>query len=454
MNDDILCLRFLNTHIAPVIVILGIIGNILSIIVLRNRRMKSPVSIYLISLSVFDILLLVCAIVLFFEYPFAEDNDNDDVDSSSFALTMHNSSTDDYLNTFNKQVHNQTDTVHHSKIMPNITTAHRIYALIQAHLIYPIALTAQTAAIWITVSLTVERYIAGCYPLHANVLSSIPKSRLVVCCCILCAIVYNLPRWFEMTTHQPMNATELLKQTSNFSQYSTQYNWHSIFRLVYYTWGYILVMFLLPLIALLVMNIRLMYALRRSDFAICKTSHSTQYLDTPRGSTNALVDVHTNIYAKTSTTSNKSINKSFPIRFQQSDHCKSCKTLRTTMTPPYGPTRLAIQADKSITRMIIVVVGVFIACQLPALVFNIYFGIVSPKVLPYGWCALSELRNFLVVVNSSVNFIVYCVMGAKFRRSFIHVITPCWEIKLTKNTVQKAATVRLMTLRSDATELQ
>ncbi|CAH8490451.1 unnamed protein product [Schistosoma rodhaini] len=439
MNDDILCLRFLNTHIAPFIVILGIIGNVLSIIVLRNRRMKSPVSIYLISLSVFDILLLVCAVVLFFEYPFAEE------ENSSFLPYMQNSSTEDYFSTLNKLVNK---TIDHTKIN-NITTAHRIYALIQAHFIYPIALTAQTSAIWITVSLTVERYIAGCYPLHANVLSSVPKSRLVVCCCMICAIVYNIPRWFEITT-QSVNITE-----SNLSQYSIQYDWHSIFRLVYYTWGYILVMFLLPLIALLVMNIRLMYALRRSDFALCKPLQSTQYLNTPHSSTNTIVDVNSNIYTKTSTISNKSITKPFLIRFQRSDHCKSCKSLKTPLTL-YGPTRLAIQADKSITRMIIVVVGVFIACQLPALIFNIYFGIVSPKVLPYGWCALSELRNFLVVVNSSVNFIVYCVMGAKFRRSFIHVITPCWEIKLantTNNNNTRKPTVRLITLRSDVTEL-
>ncbi|VDO53401.1 unnamed protein product [Schistosoma margrebowiei] len=444
MRNLLLCLRFLNTHIAPFIVILGIIGNVLSIIVLRNRRMKSPVSIYLISLSVFDILLLVCAVVLFFEYPFAEE------DNSSFLLSMHNSSTEDHFNTLNKLGNNIT---HYTKIN-NITTAHRIYALIQAHFIYPIALTAQTSAIWITVSLTVERYIAGCYPLHANVLSSVPKSRLVVCCCMICAIVYNIPRWFEITT-QSINTTELIKE-SNISQYSIQYDWHSIFRLVYYTWGYILVMFLLPLIALLVMNIRLMYALRRSDFAICKTLHSTQYIDNPHNNINTIVDMNSNIYAKNSTISNKSITKQFPIRFQRSDHCKSCKSLKTPFTL-YGPTRLAIQADKSITRMIIVVVGVFIACQLPALIFNIYFGIVSPKILPYGWCALSELRNFLVVVNSSVNFIVYCVMGAKFRRSFIHVITPCWEIKLTNNNNTnntRKPTVRLITLRSDVTELQ
>ncbi|TNN14874.1 FMRFamide receptor [Schistosoma japonicum] len=405
--------------------------------------MKSPVSIYLISLSAFDILLLVCAFVLFFEYPFVED------DITSLQLSTYNLSNEEQFNILTRSEYNQNDD---NKTISSINTGHRIYALIQAHLVYPIALTAQTAAIWITVSLTVERYIAGCYPLHANVLSSVPKSRLVVCCCIICAIVYNIPRWFEITTNQPVNTTELTKEP-NFSQWPPQYEWHSLFRLVYYTWGYILVMFLLPLIALLVMNIRLMYALRRSDFAICNASHSIQYLDTPRGSTNALVNSNSNLYSKTSTSSRKSIIKQLPIRFQRSDHCKSCKSLKNPFTS-YGPTRLAIQADKSITRMIIVVVGVFIACQLPALVFNIYFGIVSPKVLPHGWCALSELRNFLVVVNSSVNFIVYCVMGAKFRRSFVHVITPCWETKLTSNIINThKGTVRLIALRSDATEL-
>ncbi|CAH8476700.1 unnamed protein product [Heterobilharzia americana] len=327
MNDDILCLRFLNTHVAPVIVILGIIGNILSIIVLRSRRMKSPVSIYLISLSVFDILLLVCAVVLFFEYPFADD------DSSLFPLLANNSMDSINYDTVNENSENTTSDVNmyeqlavrsanDDKIISNITTAHRIYSLIQAHVVYPVALTAQTAAIWITVSLTVERYIAGCYPLHAHLLSSVPKSRLVVCCCMICAVVYNIPRWFEITTSQPVNSTELSKEP-NFSQWSQQYDWHSLFRLVYYTWGYILVMFLLPLIALLVMNIRLMYALRRSDFAVHKSSQSTPYIVTSHGnesgSRNQLISCSSSFYPKTSTLSRKSSTKQFPIRFQRSD---------------------------------------------------------------------------------------------------------------------------------------
>ncbi|CAH8469133.1 unnamed protein product [Heterobilharzia americana] len=354
--------------------------------------MKSPVSIYLISLSVFDILLLVCAVVLFFEYPFADD------DSSLFPLLANNSMDSINYDTVNENSENTTSDVNmyeqlavrsanDDKIISNITTAHRIYSLIQAHVVYPVALTAQTAAIWIT-------------------------SRLVVCCCMICAVVYNIPRWFEITTSQPVNSTELSKEP-NFSQWSQQYDWHSLFRLVYYTWGYILVMFLLPLIALLVMNIRLMYALRRSDFAVHKSSQSTPYIVTSHGnesgSRNQLISCSSSFYPKTSTLSRKSSTKQFPIRFQRSD-------------------------------------------QSPSTGINIYFGIVSPKVLPHGWCALSELRNFLVVVNSSVNFIVYCVMGAKFRRSFIHVITPCWEIKLTNNNTQKTV-VRLINLRSEGNEI-
>ncbi|VDQ12540.1 unnamed protein product [Trichobilharzia regenti] len=359
------------------------------------------------SLSVFDILLLACAIVLFLEDPFADDisppslplSVNDSIDNKQGNISEVNNNAYKQLTDKHTDVHN---------ITSNISTAHRIYSILKGHFVYPIALTAQTAAIWITVSLTVERYIAGCYPLHANLLSSVPKSRLVVCCCMICAVVYNIPRWFEASDNQSINTSDTPVE-DNSSSRQQRYDWHALFRLVYYTWGYILVMFLLPFIALLVMNIRLMYALRRSDFAVHKNSHPTHYI---RNSLN-----------------------------------------------PYGPTRLAVQADKSITRMIIVVVGVFIACQLPALIFNIYFGIVSPEVLPTGWCALSEIRNFLVVVNSSVNFIVYCVMGAKFRRSFIHVITPCWEMKLTSshnnnnhNNTQKSV-VRLLTLRSDVAEV-
>ncbi|KAA3678799.1 uncharacterized protein DEA37_0003975 [Paragonimus westermani] len=234
-----------------------------------------------------------------------------------------------------------------------------------AHLFYPLGLTAQMATIWITVCLTAERFVAGCYPLHAGVLSSIPRARIAIVGCVIFSVIYNCPRWFELSYFV------LEKDCHEVS--SAHCIWHSMLRVIYYTWGYILFMFLLPVLALTVMNIKLIQALRRSDI--------------------------------------------FRNEYRAPCHCPN--TYR----------------DKNVTRMVIVVVGVFIACQLPAMVFNIYFGIVSTPEPEGGWCTLSAIRNFLVVVNSSINFVVYCCMGAKFRRSFVHVITPCLEKRSESNAV-------------------
>ncbi|KAF8561232.1 hypothetical protein P879_10930 [Paragonimus westermani] len=416
------CLEFLNNYIAPVVVVFGIVGNILSIIVLRNRRMRSPVSVYLLSLAVFDSLLLFSAGGLFLE-PILTSGPC--AHNSSLCLTS----------TPITYPWNQTGW---------FTS---VYKMAIAHLFYPLGLTAQMATIWITVCLTAERFVAGCYPLHAGVLSSIPRARIAIVCCVIFSVIYNCPRWFELSYFV------LEKDCHEVS--SAHCIWHSMLRVIYYTWGYILFMFLLPVLALTVMNIKLIQALRRSDIFRNEYRAPCHCPNTYRGS-----------HCQQLTTMNWNVTKSTPIvkstwrvrlccrtrdsTIQTHDHRLpvtlgvnasralhvsdrwslehiALHSLPARTIPRVSPSGPYIRPDKNVTRMVIVVVGVFIACQLPAMVFNIYFGIVSTPEPEGGWCTLSAIRNFLVVVNSSINFVVYCCMGAKFRRSFVHVITPCLE---------------------------
>ncbi|TGZ62376.1 hypothetical protein CRM22_007478 [Opisthorchis felineus] len=400
MTSQMFCFKFLNDYISPIIVLLGIIGNTLSIIVLRSPRMRSPVSLYLLSLAVCDIALLMAAGGLFLcsdlgGEPQCHEND------TLLAYNCSNSSTS--------------------------------IPFVIEQLLYPLGLTAQMATIWITVCLTAERFIAGCYPLHASILSSIPRARIATLCCVLCAAVYNLPRWFELSYFRDSLAgTPQASSNCEVAVASVTCLWHTTFRVVYYTWGYILFMFLLPVVALTVMNVKLMQALRRSDVfrsvypatcycqAACSSSFGEQATgpvvlgnnDEPVGRCGCLQICH------------QHVPRVYP---KYSSDQWTGQVGSSSLQHWRGASRRAAKTERNVTRMVVVVVGVFVFCQLPAMVYNIYFGITSQIQPVAGWCILSEVRNFLVVLNSSINFVIYCCMGAKFRRSFVHVITPCWE---------------------------
>lgn len=66
--------------------------------------------------------------------------------------------------------------------------------------------------------------------------------------------------------------------------------------------------------------------------------------------------------------------------------------------------------------MLLVVVVVFFFCNVLAFIVNVL------ELFHIAINELTVLNNFLVTVNSSVNFIIYCIFGQKFRHSFLKVL--------------------------------
>ncbi|KAK2169479.1 hypothetical protein LSH36_9g00002 [Paralvinella palmiformis] len=70
--------------------------------------------------------------------------------------------------------------------------------------------------------------------------------------------------------------------------------------------------------------------------------------------------------------------------------------------------------DHDITLVMIVVILVFILCNAPARIVQIIWGYRLQKCLTVEFL-LIEISNVLEVLNSSVNFVVYCVFRSQFR---------------------------------------
>ena len=285
-----------------IVVILGLIGNMLTIIILTRRAMRSSTNHYLTALAIWDSLVLFGTVLLISLPP----------------------------------------------IFPYYKNWLFAYSV---SYFYPVALIAQTATIWLMVSFTVERYIAVCHPLRAASMCTITRAKFVIFGVSLGSTLYNIPRWFDYCP-VPI-VSNVTNRTLFMVPGITEFHHNKIYLKVYLSWLYVPIMCIVPLVVLSVLNFCLILAVRRS---------------------------------------------------QQQRKDMNVRQSR----------------ENNVTIMLVSVVIVFIICQVPALVYNLAYAIDQQHIQgSFGYKILSNLRNFLVNVNSAINFILYCALGQKFRRIFV-----------------------------------
>lgn len=188
---------------------LGIIGNGLSAVVLSRPQMKSSVTCLLLALTFCDSLLIFIS-TLIFGLPAVSDF------TGKLKTYRH---------------------VYYPNLVPYL---------------YPISITAQTCSVYITLAVTIERYVAVCHPLRARSLCTWRRARYAVGIVFTGAILYNITRWFEVCTctkgfHLSLNSTVYENFMCPLREDTTYIN-------IYVTWSYLFVMYLIPFTGLVVLN--------------------------------------------------------------------------------------------------------------------------------------------------------------------------------------------------------
>ena len=287
--------------------LLGLLGNVLSIVILSRPQMKSSVNCILMGLASFDTVLIITSILMF-GFP------------AVYTYTQHS------LFRF-----------YFFEIFPYITP-----------IIYPVGMIAQTGSVYLTLAVSMERYVAVCLPLRARSMCTFGRARRLVFGVGMFALLYNLPRFWEVTWRTKFyeevgdNVTDVV---------STPMRDDPTYISVYITWLYIIMMNFLPFVSLAAFNLLIYNQVRRAN------SERAQL------------------------------------------------------------TRLQ-QKEIGLATMLMVVVVVFFVCNVLALVVNIL------EVMSINIIALNNISNMLITLNSSVNFIIYCIFGDKFKRIFCKIFCP------------------------------
>lgn len=307
--------------ILPIMAFFGFLGNLLTMVVLWRKEMRSTTILYLRALVLTDTGVLILAVI--------------SLTPLSIAI--------------------KTDQLYYFKevIFPQIYTPCNY-----------LIMSVQGANVYITVCVSIERYIAICHPFRALQLCTRKKALIAVICTCFLTIVYNLPRVFATASDK---CTETNGTSTCYVLYTTDFG-NSVFYKTWYSgWLYCVIIYILPLSLLFVLNTLLILELMRMQRR----------------------------------------RVIFNSANEQSD-----------------------EANMSLVLVLIVIV--FIVCQTPGLISQ--FDIFSYPVF-LKWLAVA---NTLVVLNSSINFLIYTAVGRKFRKVLIRrVFRPC---------ISKAALSRSQTL--------
>lgn len=207
-NDNILFNFITYGILLNVIGIFGIFGNIISMIILSRPQMKSSINYLLIGLARCDTVLIITSMLL-------------------FGLPSIYSATG-YLYIY----------------------YYRVYPLI-APVVFPIAMISQTVSVYLTLIVTLERFVAVCHPLQARSLCTCGRARLYVIFVIIFSVLYNITRFWEVEVRECIhNYHEVLI----YRVYPSALRNNGYYIKIYIHWMYLIFMYFIPFGFLSVLN--------------------------------------------------------------------------------------------------------------------------------------------------------------------------------------------------------
>lgn len=131
--------------------------------------------------------------------------------------------------------------------------------------VYPLCMMALFVNIWVTVMVGINRYIAVCRPYDASRLCSMWRIRLYTLIIVIVGVCYSIPRYFTATiAHEPVGEN-LETNTTHFMPYPeyTHLGKSRLFDILYYNISYIVCMFVVPIVTLIILDIKLIRKLRK-----------------------------------------------------------------------------------------------------------------------------------------------------------------------------------------------
>nr|KAG5703179.1 hypothetical protein BaRGS_027344 [Batillaria attramentaria] len=223
IGRDVYLLQFVCWAILlPIVALIGLIGNLLTIVVLWRREMQSTTILYLRALVITDTGILLSAVIVLTPYSCANYLSNDNL-----------------------------------KYFSEI-----VYPVLHTPMNY-IVMTLQSCNVWVTVSVSVERYIAICHPFRAVRLCTRKKTMIVLAAITAVSVLYNVPRLFASYARKcSEDESEDVDQDCHYLA-DTEMGRTYVYKTVYMSIMYTILIFVIPLSSLFILNVFIIQELMR-----------------------------------------------------------------------------------------------------------------------------------------------------------------------------------------------
>lgn len=251
--------------------------------------------------------------------------------------------------------------------------------------VHPIVSATQALSVWITLAFTIDRYLYVCKPFYGVKHCTRQRASLIIVLLYILAALYSIPQFLERTyVIESFNGYEIV-----FLSY-TELGRNFYFISIYHLFIYCVFVTLIPFFIIIFLNVFLIYEIIKSRKRHRKMSHATlRYNQNIDGCVDPCINV-----PKYSMTSRKSSNF-------RNNHLRN-----------------------DVTFMLVGLIIIFFLCQAPSAILRIITFKNLNVIFQDLYQSSLDVSNFLVVCNSTVNCILYVMLGKKFRAEFFKTFCP------------------------------
>ncbi|XP_003746589.1 sex peptide receptor-like [Galendromus occidentalis] len=225
-----------------------------------------------------------------------------------------------------------------------------------------------TVSTWLTVALAIFRWMAVAFPSHSRQLCSMKRAKIAIGLTYVGTFIACVPNYFSFTVHDVLakgigSGDTMVSYRVDFAE--LKYG-EGIRKFNF--WTYSVLMKLIPCLALTILSTALVRAL-------CEAEDRR-------------------------------------------------RRLKGRAPNPDGASSHNQRSADRTTRMLLAVLLLFIVTEFPAGVLSLLSGI-DPDFFE-SYVRVGDIFDILALINSSVNFILYCTMSRQFRKTFALLFTPRW----------------------------
>ncbi|CAI4232971.1 unnamed protein product [Auanema sp. JU1783] len=327
---------FLISIVGSLIGLFGLFGNASTALILTRPSMRNPNNLFLTALAVFDSCLLITA---FFIYAM------------------------EYIIEY--------------------TQAFDLYVAWLTYLRFAFALShiSQTGSVYITVTVTIERYLAVCHPCRSKKMCSSGGAAWSILGVTTFAILFNATKFFELEVTVNPDCPDG-KNWQSYILLPSRMAANPVYQQVYALWLTNIVMVFLPFVTLLVLNAYIAYTIK------------------------------------------KSLEKYDYQQKSIADALSTCTNVAREIVRVSGRNELK-EKSREATLVLVIIVCIFLGCNFWGFVLTLLERIVDHETLMVEHHAFytfsREAINFLAIINSSINFLIYIVFGKDFRKELVIV---------------------------------